>query len=137
MTSQLHQAVRAALADIPDGLTPEQRVGAARALLERSRNAHRARRRIARLLESALEWAATAPRCPCDAVGRVDAEHPECSACEVFVCARCARWTSWDEGADDETPDLCDDCAMAARLLARWSAQADARAERDEEGGAR
>ena len=137
MSSQLHAAVRAALADIPDGLTPEQRVGAVRALLERSRNAHRARRRIARLLESALEWAATAPRCPCDAVGRADAEHPECSACEVFVCARCDRWTSWDEGAADETPDLCDECATAVQGLDEASAQADARAKRDEEGGAR
>ena len=128
--SQLHQAVRDALADIPAGLTPEQRVGAVRALLERSRNAHRARRHIARLLDAALEWAATAPRCPCDAVGRKDAEHAECSACEVFVCARCDRWVSWDEGADDETPDLCDACAVVAEGLAERLAATAAQAAR-------
>ena len=134
MTSQLHQAVRDALAEIPDGLTPEQRVGAVRALLGRSRNAHRARRRITQLLESALEWAATAPRCPCDAVGRQDAAHAECSACEVFVCARCDRWVSWDEGADDETPHLCDGCAVTAQGLSEASEQPSVFVEPEHDG---
>ena len=32
-----------------------------------------------------------------------------------FVCARCGRDTPWCRGADDEYPELCDDCAVLAQ----------------------
>ena len=33
-----------------------------------------------------------------------------CEQCEMFCCAQCARWVSWDKGCSDEQPDVCDDC---------------------------
>lgn len=38
------------------------------------------------------------------------------NAMRLFVCAICKREVPWDEGASDEFPDACDDCA--AKLLA-------------------
>lgn len=38
-------------------------------------------------------------------------EHgPDCTRCLTFVCAECRRRVSWDCGAADDEPELCDDC---------------------------
>ncbi len=39
----------------------------------------------------------------------------ECCACRTYVCTRCERRRPWGDGASDDTPALCDDCAMAVR----------------------
>ena len=31
-----------------------------------------------------------------------------------FLCAGCRIWVSWEDGAADSTPDLCDTCAFKA-----------------------
>lgn len=31
--------------------------------------------------------------------------------CLKFRCAGCKQWQPWCNGAADETPELCDDCA--------------------------
>lgn len=34
----------------------------------------------------------------------------ECTRCELYLCAGCSRWVSWDLGAADDMPQHCDDC---------------------------
>lgn len=35
----------------------------------------------------------------------------DCAFCERYQCNRCERIVPWEEGAADDTPGLCDDCA--------------------------
>ncbi len=35
----------------------------------------------------------------------------DCEDCLCFTCTRCERAVPWSEGAADDTPALCDDCA--------------------------
>ena len=34
----------------------------------------------------------------------------DCARCERFVCHRCERAVSWEQGAADDAPGLCDEC---------------------------
>ncbi len=36
----------------------------------------------------------------------------DCSECERYQCMRCESVVPWELGAADDTPGLCDDCAL-------------------------
>lgn len=54
------------------------------------------------------------PRCSAEPEAECNLhEHPgvvECCVHETFRCNRCEKTHSWDFGAADEAPGLCDDC---------------------------
>lgn len=52
-------------------------------------------------------WARWERRCP--SCSR-HAARSECTRCELYLCAGCSRWVSWNFGADDDMPEHCDDC---------------------------
>lgn len=39
----------------------------------------------------------------------------DCPVCERYTCSRCQRVRPWTDGAHDETPALCDDCAAVVK----------------------
>lgn len=43
-----------------------------------------------------------------------------CEKCKRFVCNRCKRVVGWSFGCADDTPALCDDCAVSVQ--AGWEA---------------
>lgn len=53
----------------------------------------------------------------------IDVSDTPCLTCqareelELFWCPRCERLVPWDFGAADETPALCDDCAVFVQDL--------------------
>lgn len=53
----------------------------------------------------------------------IDPSDRPCVTCEaqkalrVFWCPRCERLVSWDNGCLDNTPALCDDCAVFIQAL--------------------
>lgn len=54
------------------------------------------------------EWLA---RKPCSACDTSDG----CEQHRMFTCAKCGKRVSWNDGGDDEAPDACSDCWLAAQ----------------------
>lgn len=46
------------------------------------------------------------------------AARSECTRCEIFLCAGCVEWVSWDLGAADDMPEHCDRCWATAHGVA-------------------
>lgn len=62
---------------------------------------------------------------PLNEHGRIDGcqstNHSECNPETeyLFLCEGCGREFCWTEGAADQHPDLCDDCAFVSDYLER------------------
>lgn len=49
--------------------------------------------------------------CPCDVQGQCQKPFSG-KPCRMWCCSGCGEYNPWCVGADDDTPDLCDACAM-------------------------
>lgn len=54
---------------------------------------------------------ATKPECVCG--GRICAPSPDSPLLRRYTCPCCRRFVPWCFGADDDMPELCDDCRQA------------------------